>query len=61
MKESGDQVRQRTLYATTSIGAIEESTRNLSEEKAYPITYNRIPLTDVLATIDRFERTAPRA
>lgn len=35
---------------------IEESARNLFGEKAYPITSDWIPVTDVLAIIDRFER-----
>lgn len=35
---------------------IEESTKNLFGEKAYPITSDWIPVTDVLAIIDRFER-----
>jgi len=35
---------------------IEESAKNLFGEKAYPITSNWIPVTDVLAIIDRFEK-----
>lgn len=35
---------------------IEESGRNVFGEKAYPITSNWIPITDVLAIIDRFKR-----
>jgi len=35
---------------------VEESARNLFGEKAYPITSDWIPVTDVLAIIDRFER-----
>jgi len=35
---------------------IEESARNLFGEKAYPMTSDWIPVTDVLAVIDRFER-----
>ena len=35
---------------------IEESARNLFGEKAYPIASDWIPVTDVLAIIDRFER-----
>ncbi len=35
---------------------IEESAKSLSGEKAYPITSDWIPLTDVIAIIDRFEK-----
>lgn len=35
---------------------IEESSKNLFGEKAYPITSKWIPVTDVLAIIDRFEK-----
>ena len=35
---------------------IEESSKNLFGEKAYPITSNWIPVTDALAIIDRFEK-----
>lgn len=35
---------------------IEESAKNLFGEKAYPITSDWIPVTDVLAIVDRFER-----
>lgn len=35
---------------------IEESAKNLFGEKAYPITSGWIPVTDVLAIIDRFEK-----
>jgi len=35
---------------------IEESSRNLFGEKAYPITSKWIPVTDVFAIIDRFEK-----
>jgi hypothetical protein len=35
---------------------IEESGRCLFGEKAYPITSNWVPITDVLAIIDRFEK-----
>jgi len=35
---------------------IEESAKNLYGEKAYPITSDWIPVTDVFAIIDRFEK-----
>jgi len=35
---------------------IEESAKNPFGEKAYPITSDWIPVTDVLAIIDRFEK-----
>lgn len=35
---------------------IEESSKTLFGEKAYPITSNWIPVTDALAIIDRFEK-----
>ena len=35
---------------------IEQCAKNLFGEKAYPITSGWIPLTDVLAVIDRFEK-----
>ena len=35
---------------------IQESAKNLFGEKAYPITSDWIPVTDVLAIIDRFEK-----
>jgi len=34
---------------------IEESARNLFGEKAYPMTSDWVPITDVLAIVDRFE------
>jgi hypothetical protein len=34
---------------------IEESARNLFGEKAYPMTSDWVPITDVLAIMDRFE------
>jgi len=35
---------------------IEDSSKNLFREKTYPITSDWIPVTDVLAIIDRFEK-----
>ena len=35
---------------------IEESSKNLFGEKAYPVTSNWVPVTDALAVIDRFEK-----
>jgi hypothetical protein len=35
---------------------IEESAKSLFGEKSYPITSGWIPVTDVLAIIDRFEK-----
>lgn len=35
---------------------IQESSKKLFGEKAYPITSDWIPVTDVLAIVDRFER-----
>jgi len=35
---------------------IQESAKNLFGEKAYPITSGWIPVTDVLAIVDRFEK-----
>jgi len=37
-------------------GEIQESSKNVFGEKAYPITSDWIPVTDVLAIIDRFEK-----
>jgi hypothetical protein len=37
-------------------GEIQESAKNLFGEKAYPITSDWIPVTDVLAIVDRFEK-----
>ncbi|MCJ7455682.1 hypothetical protein MUP07_02925 [Candidatus Bathyarchaeota archaeon] len=34
---------------------IEESAKSLFGEKAYPMTSDWIPITDVLAIVDRFE------
>jgi hypothetical protein len=39
---------------------IEQSARNLFGEKAYPTTSAWIPVTDVLAIIDRFEKECRR-
>ncbi len=35
---------------------IEQSARNPLAERAYPITSDWIPVTDVLAIVDRFEK-----
>jgi hypothetical protein len=35
---------------------IEQSARNPLAERAYPITSDWIPITDVLAIVDRFEK-----
>ena len=35
---------------------VEQSARNLYGEKSYPLTSDWIPVTDVLAIVDRFER-----
>jgi hypothetical protein len=35
---------------------IERSTKNPLTERAYPITSDWIPITDVLAIVDRFEK-----
>jgi hypothetical protein len=35
---------------------IQQSAKNPLAEKAYPITSDWIPLTDVLAAVDRFEK-----
>lgn len=35
---------------------IEQSAKSLFGEKAYPITSHWIPVTDVLAIVDRFEK-----
>jgi hypothetical protein len=35
---------------------IQQSAKNPVAEKAYPITSDWIPLTDVLAIVDRFEK-----
>jgi hypothetical protein len=39
---------------------VEQSARNLFGEKAYPTTSGWIPVTDVLAIIDRFEKECRR-
>jgi len=53
MLRSGGTVRMKLRELRTEI---EESAKNLFGEKAYPITSDWIPVTDVLAIIDRFER-----